>query len=80
MTLDGEGVYGKIGEARFSGYLAVGGELRPLPAGSSFDRSRGILTWLPGPGFIGSYRFIFLKRSAVELTRWTAEVTIKPKG
>jgi hypothetical protein len=80
LILDAETFYGKGGESRFSGYLAVGDDLRPLPVGSSLDRSGGVLTWHPGPGFIGTYRFVFLKRSAGELTRRTVEVLIKPKG
>jgi len=36
----------------------VGDEPRPLPIGSSFDAERGILTWQPGPGFLGESRSV----------------------
>jgi hypothetical protein len=34
--------------------------LTRLPTGSTLDRERGIFYWLPGPGFIGEYRFVFV--------------------
>ena len=46
-----------------SGYLFVGGSLRPLPIGSTLDKEKGIFYWLPGPGFVGDYNFIFIKVS-----------------
>jgi len=45
---------------RYSGYLVVGRELRPLPIGSTLDAQAGIFFWLPGPGFLGAYDFVFL--------------------
>ncbi|MGE5340024.1 MAG: leucine-rich repeat domain-containing protein [Candidatus Omnitrophota bacterium] len=41
------------------GYLAVGDRLKPLPVGSTLDRS-GVFYWQPGPGFIGAYRLVFI--------------------
>jgi hypothetical protein len=46
---------------RYEGYLVVDHLLRPLPPGSTLDTARGIFCWQPGPGFLGEYRFIFLK-------------------
>ena len=43
-----------------SGYLLVGNTLRPLPIGSSLDPQEGIFYWLPGPGFVGTFKFIFI--------------------
>jgi Leucine-rich repeat (LRR) protein len=34
--------------------------LYPLPAGSTLDRQRGIFYWLPGPGFAGEHRLVFI--------------------
>lgn len=41
------------------GFLVVGDRLRTLPIGSTFNPQTGIFSWQPGPGFIGTYRFIF---------------------
>jgi hypothetical protein len=43
-----------------SGYLNVNGQLRPLPTGSFTDTKQGIFYWMPGPGFRGKFRFVFL--------------------
>jgi hypothetical protein len=43
-------------------YLNTGGGLRPLPIGSTFDAERYILYWQPGPGFVGQYNFVFIKK------------------
>jgi hypothetical protein len=48
------------GAVRWSGYLVVGNELRPLPIGSTLDSRHGLFFWQPGPGFIGEYRFVFV--------------------
>jgi hypothetical protein len=47
----------------FEAYSVVGNQLRPLPIGSALDREKGIFCWLPGPGFMGQYHFIFLMKS-----------------
>jgi len=44
-----------------SGYLLVGNTYRPLPIGSTLDTQNGIFYWQPGPGFVGTYDFIFVK-------------------
>jgi hypothetical protein len=49
----------KIDYSGGEAYQVVGGERRPLPIGSHFDVENGILTWMPGPGFLGKYEFIF---------------------
>jgi hypothetical protein len=46
----------------YAGYLTIGNELRRLPIGSTFDTETGTFYWQPGPGFIGKYRLIFLRR------------------
>jgi Leucine-rich repeat (LRR) protein len=45
---------------RYSAFLLVGYELRPLPIGASFDADRGVFYWQPGPGFLGDYDFVFI--------------------
>ncbi len=44
----------------YSGYMIVGNELRPLPVGSTLDRRTGRFSWMPGPGFVGTYDLVFV--------------------
>jgi hypothetical protein len=46
---------------RYDAYLVANGELRALPAGASFDSSRGILYWQPGVGYTGAYEFVVVR-------------------
>lgn len=50
--------------SRFTGIERFGNDIRPLPVGSQLDSQSGIFTWLPGPGFHGTFEFEFLARSA----------------
>lgn len=56
-------------------YLRVGGELHPLPAGSTLEPRRGVLSWQPGVGFIGTYHIVLTARDGepVEIA-----VTLRP--
>jgi hypothetical protein len=47
-------------ENNFYCYHVVGDNLRSLPIGSVFDIQKGIFYWLPGPGFLGQFRFVLL--------------------
>jgi hypothetical protein len=54
--------------------------LSPLPIGSTLDRERGIFYWLPGPGFTGEYKLVFLeKRKNRKMTKINIFITIVPK-
>jgi len=65
---------------RYKGYLIVGDELRPLPVGSTLDARTGRFSWLPGPGFVGTYEMVFLREDGLGLTkRIPIGMTIKPK-
>jgi len=67
-------------EMSYSGFLIVGDELRPLPIGSTLDAGTGLFSWLPGPGFIGSYDLVFVEKNAFGTQRAAkVKVTIKPK-
>jgi len=67
-------------EAEYAGYLVVGDQLRPLPVGSTLDARTGMFSWMPGPGFIGTYDLVFVEKSAFGLTRSIKmKVTIRPK-
>jgi peptidoglycan/xylan/chitin deacetylase (PgdA/CDA1 family) len=43
-----------------AGYMPVGHQLRPLPIGSTLDTQTKTFYWLPGPGFVGTYRLSFI--------------------
>jgi hypothetical protein len=59
------------------GFQLVGEQLRPLPVGSTFDAERGVFYWLPGPGFIGTYRLVFIEeRSNGEMRKTFVNVKI----
>jgi hypothetical protein len=63
----------------YEGYLMVSGELRPLPSGSALNR-QGLFTWLPGPAFVGSYDFVFVRTDdAGAKTQVPVHITIAPK-
>ena len=66
---------------RYTGYLRVKDELRPLPIGSTLDSVHGVFYWQPGPGFLGDYELVFLKKHPLErhLTKQIIRITIKPR-
>jgi hypothetical protein len=52
----------------------------PLPIGSTLDKERGIFYWQPGPGFIGEYRLVFIKkRKTGEMVKTNIILKITPK-
>ena len=57
-----------------SGYMLAGGERQPMPIGSTLKG--GIFYWQPGPGFVGTYRFVFVGSVGAEVR---VEVQVKPK-
>ena len=56
-------------------YLIAGDELRDLPPGSALDTTRGVFTWAPGLGYLGTYRLVFVRGDE----RLVFDVTIRPK-
>jgi hypothetical protein len=56
------------GSTRYFGYLSIGQELRRLPIGSFLDSSNDIFYWHPGPGYLGTYRLIFIERGPGDKT------------
>ncbi|UCH92239.1 MAG: hypothetical protein JSV88_18340, partial [Candidatus Aminicenantes bacterium] len=65
---------------RYSGYMVVGSKLKPLPIGATLNASGGVFYWHPGPGFIGEYRFVFIKKVQSEgFKKKKIKIVIKPK-
>jgi hypothetical protein len=62
------------------GFQLVGDRLCPLPIGSTFDAERGVFYWLPGPGFIGTYRLVFIEEKPNgEIRKKFINIKIVPK-
>ena len=62
------------------GFLVVGDQLRTLPIGSTFNPQRGIFSWMPGPAFVGTYRFVFIEeKQNSEWSKTFITVNILPK-
>ncbi|MDO8836333.1 MAG: hypothetical protein Q7V01_12100, partial [Vicinamibacterales bacterium] len=57
-----------------AGYLVANGTLRDLPPGSQLDAASGRFTWMPGPGYVGTYRMVFI-RGAGQIP---VDVTVRP--
>jgi hypothetical protein len=69
-----------LGRARFSGYLLAGDELRPLPVGSTLNPLTGRFSWMPGAGFLGTYRFAFVRIDrGSPSAAFRLEITIRPR-
>jgi len=47
---------------QWQGFQVIGSRLGALPVGSTLDRKKGIFYWQPGPGFVGEYRLVFIKK------------------
>jgi hypothetical protein len=62
-----------------AGFLLSGGDLRPLPIGSTLDKS-GTFVWQPGPGFVRDYDLAFVRRAGGRLVRQDVRIVLNPKG
>jgi hypothetical protein len=70
---------GTENNSQIYGYLAAGNKIYPLPTGTTLDSKRGKFYWMPGPGFVGEYRFVFIeKRKNTEISRKNIIVYILP--
>lgn len=63
----------------YEGYMIKGGQLGALPAGSFLDRRSGEFFWQPGPGFVGTYDFVFVRTGDGAKTRSSLSVDIAPR-
>jgi hypothetical protein len=48
-------------DTEISGCTIIGNQLRFLPTGSTLDSKTRTFSWIPGPGFIGTYRIFFVE-------------------
>jgi photosystem II stability/assembly factor-like uncharacterized protein len=63
-----------------AGYMLAGNRIYPLPIGSTIDTRNDIFSWIPGPGFYGNYRFVFLvKDQNGDLSKREILIQIVPK-
>jgi len=65
---------------RFDGYLLAGNRLKPLPVGSTLDRTGGIFYWMPGIGYYGEYRFVFVAENTAGRIKKYVTINITPKN
>jgi phosphodiesterase/alkaline phosphatase D-like protein len=62
------------------GYHIIDGRLAQLPIGSTFNELTGTFSWLPGPGFVGLYRFMFVFETANgQFYKKAVDILIEPK-
>lgn len=62
------------------GYMIVGNQLMKLPIGSNLDKLTGRFSWIPGPGFIGTYGVVFVETGREgEKNRKNIMISILPK-
>jgi len=75
------GKYDSPNTSFIHGFLVAGKDkLKPLPIGSTLDKKRGIFYWLPGPGFFGKYRLMFIETGpGDEIEKREILVNIEPK-
>jgi hypothetical protein len=57
-----------------AGFQIVGDQLQPLPAGSTLDTAQGIFHWIPGPGFVGEYKLVFVNNQAQSRQQITIKI------
>ena len=60
---------GSSGERLFFGGAWEDGAGGEMPVGSTFDRERGIFSWMPAAGFIGKYLFRFFVADGYKKSR-----------
>lgn len=74
-----EGTMGLAPLSTYTGFLVIDRHLRALPIGSTLDTQRGVFSWQPGPGFYGTYEFVFLETDGIERRKVRVRVKISPK-
>ena len=63
-----------------AGYMLAGNRTYPLPLGFTLDTKKGRFSWIPGPGFYGNYRLVFVVKDKYGVfSKKEILVTIVPK-
>lgn len=65
--------------SNYYGFLVIDDRIRSLPVGSTLDSKNGIFSWQPGPGFYGTYEFVFIKVDGIDRRKVKLKVKILPK-
>jgi hypothetical protein len=65
--------------SNYTGFQVIDDCFRSLPIGSTLDTKRGIFSWQPGPGFYGTYEFVFIKADGSDRREIKVKVKILPK-
>jgi len=64
----------------YTGYHLIGNQVFSLPIGSTLDSENGIFYWQPGPGFLGTFQFVFIENgSDGAISKKFVTVKILPK-
>jgi Leucine-rich repeat (LRR) protein len=74
-----EGTMGLAPLSNCTGFLVIDHRFRSLPIGSTLDTKRGVFSWQPGPGFYGTYEFIFIKADGSDRRKVRVRIKILPK-
>jgi len=63
-----------------SGYHVIGNQLKRLPIGSTLNKKTKTFHWMPGPGFFGEYRFVFIEKDNIgEVKKMLVSIRIEPR-
>lgn len=68
---------GLPGGSSWTGAMRTGGDLRPLPIGSTLDEEDGVYYWQLGPGFLGEYQLEFSRPGMAPVV---IRIRVAPKG
>jgi Tol biopolymer transport system component len=70
-----------LGDGDYAGHLRTHNGLEPLPIGSRLDQATNTFTWAPGPGFVGTYDFVFVRSlNGRAIARRDVRIILHPKG
>jgi hypothetical protein len=69
-----------VSSEKYTAFQMVDGRIKSLPIGSTTDRENGILYWQPGPGFIGKFRFLFIRKNpSGDMSQKMVNIRIVPR-
>jgi hypothetical protein len=68
-----------VADAGEMGYETVNDGRLSAPAGSFLDRRSGEFFWHPGMGFVGTYEFVFIRKTDGLRERIPLSIVIEPR-